>query len=36
MGTEWSEMRNIIIGKQNADEALMKVDYPAYLKGLRD
>ena len=36
MGTEWSEMRNLIIGKRNADEALMKVDYPAYLKGLRD
>ena len=36
MGTEWSDMRNLIIGKRNADEALMKVDYPAYLKGLRD
>jgi predicted dinucleotide-binding enzyme len=36
MGTEWSGMRNIIIGKRKADEALMKADYPAYLKGLQD
>lgn len=36
MGTEWSEMRNIILGKRKADEALMKVDYPAYLKGLQE
>jgi len=35
MGTDWSEMRSIIIGKRIADEALMKVDYPAYLKGLQ-
>ena len=34
MGAEWSEMRKLIIGKRVADEALMKVDYPAYLKGL--
>ncbi|HMH34283.1 MAG TPA: NAD(P)-binding domain-containing protein [Puia sp.] len=36
MGTEWSEMRNLIIGKRVADEALMKADYPAYLKGLQE
>jgi 8-hydroxy-5-deazaflavin:NADPH oxidoreductase len=36
MGTEWSDMRNVIIAKRKADEALMKVDYPAYLKGLQD
>jgi predicted dinucleotide-binding enzyme len=36
MGTEWSEMRDRIIGKRKANEALMKVDYPAYLKSLQD
>jgi predicted dinucleotide-binding enzyme len=36
MGTDWSEMRDIILGKRTADEALMKIDYPAYLKGLQD
>jgi len=36
MGTEWSGMRDMIIAKRNADEALMKVDYPAYLKGLQN
>src|SRR5258708_11334541 len=36
MVTEWSEMRTIIIGKRTTDETLMKVDYPAYLKGLQD
>jgi len=36
MGTEWSDMRDVIIAKRKADEALMKADYPAYLKGLRD
>ena len=35
MGTEWSEMRSIILGKRKADEVLMKVDYPTYLKGLQ-
>jgi predicted dinucleotide-binding enzyme len=35
MGTAWSGMRNLVIGKRVADEALMKVDYPAYLKGLK-
>jgi 8-hydroxy-5-deazaflavin:NADPH oxidoreductase len=34
MGTEWSEMRNVILAKRKADEVLMKADYPAYLKGL--
>lgn len=36
MGTAWSDMRDVIIAKRKADEALMKADYPAYLKGLRD
>jgi predicted dinucleotide-binding enzyme len=36
MGTEWSDMHDLILTKRNTDEALMKVDYPAYLKGLRD
>jgi len=36
MGTEWCEMRNIIIGKHNADEALMALDFTAWLKGFRD
>ena len=35
MGTEWSPMRDIIIPKRKADEALMAADYPAYLKGLQ-
>ena len=36
MGTAWSHMRDVIIGKRKADEALMKADYPAYLKSLVD
>jgi predicted dinucleotide-binding enzyme len=36
MGTEWAEMRDTIITKRKADEALMKADYPAYLRGLRN
>jgi predicted dinucleotide-binding enzyme len=36
MGTNWSEMRDVIIAKRKADEALMKADYPAYLKTLQD
>ena len=36
MGTKWSDMRDVIIAKREADEKLMKADYPAYLKGLRD
>jgi len=35
MGTEWSDMRDVIIAKRKADEALMKADYPAYLKVLQ-
>ena len=29
-------MHDVIIAKRKADEALMKADYPAYLKGLQD
>jgi predicted dinucleotide-binding enzyme len=36
MGTEWSEMRNMIIEQRNKDEVLMKENYPAYLQGLLD
>lgn len=36
MGSEWSEMRNIIIGQRNKDEVLMKENYPAYLQRLLD
>ena len=36
MGSDWSEMRDIIIGKRTEWEALMKADYQAYLKELRD
>jgi predicted dinucleotide-binding enzyme len=36
MGTTWSDIREVIIAKRNADETLMKADYPAYLKGLQD
>jgi len=35
MATAWSEMHNLIITKRKADEALMKTNYPAYLKGLK-
>lgn len=34
MGTNWSAMRDVILEKRKADEALMKADYLAYLKGL--
>lgn len=34
MGTSWSAMRDTILAKRAADEALMATDYPAYLKGL--
>jgi hypothetical protein len=34
MGAEWSDIREGITAKRKADEALMKADYPAYLKGL--
>lgn len=36
MGTDWSVMRNVIIGKHRADQELMKVDLPAWLKSLQD
>lgn len=36
MGTEWPAMREVIIAKRKADEALMRADYPAYLKSLQD
>jgi len=36
MGTEWANMRNEIISKRKADEALMKADYQGYLQGLQD
>jgi predicted dinucleotide-binding enzyme len=36
MEAEWSDIRESIIAKRKADEALMKADYPAYLKRLRD
>jgi predicted dinucleotide-binding enzyme len=36
MGTDWSDMHDVIIAKRKADEALMKADYPAYLKGLQE
>lgn len=36
MGTEWSQMRDIIIGRRNTDEVLMKENYPAYLKTLQN
>ncbi|WP_436487920.1 NADPH-dependent F420 reductase [Chitinophaga sp. ARDCPP14] len=36
MGTAWTDMHNVIIGKRNSDEVLMKTDYPAYLESLQD
>ena len=36
MGAEWSDMHDVIITKRKADEALMKADYTAYLKGLQE
>ena len=35
MGTDWTVMHDVIITQRKADEALMKADYPAYLKGLQ-
>jgi len=35
LGTDWSAMRDVILTKRKADEALMATDYPAYLRGLR-
>jgi predicted dinucleotide-binding enzyme len=36
MKTAGPDMRNVIITKRKADEALMASDYPAYLKSLKD
>jgi len=36
MGTAWSAMRDLILANRTAKEALMKADYPAYLKSLRE
>jgi len=33
MGTDWSEMREVIIGKHHADQLLMAADFPVWLKG---
>jgi len=35
MGSEWSEMRDKIVGQHHADEALMATDFPAWLKNLK-
>lgn len=36
MASEWSYMRQVLIAKRKADEELMKRDYPAYLKSLKE
>ncbi|MGF6849358.1 hypothetical protein QFZ51_004593 [Chitinophaga sp. W3I9] len=36
MGAIWTDMHDVIIGKRNSDEVLMKTDYPAYLESLQD
>lgn len=36
MGSEWSAMRDVILAKRTANEALMRTDYPAYLRGLQE
>jgi predicted dinucleotide-binding enzyme len=36
MGTEWSAMRDLVTAKRKSDEALMRADYPAYLKSLQE
>ncbi|MBL0745541.1 NADPH-dependent F420 reductase [Chryseolinea lacunae] len=36
LGTDWTIMRDVILTKRKSDEALMKADYPTYLKGLRN
>ncbi|SMC61013.1 NADPH-dependent F420 reductase [Pedobacter nyackensis] len=36
MGTDWSEMHELIIGKHHSDQLLMAADFPAWLKGFRD
>jgi len=35
MGTDWSEMREVIIGKHHADQVLMAADFSAWLKGFQ-
>jgi predicted dinucleotide-binding enzyme len=35
MRTDWSEMRDIIIGQHHADEAAMATDFPTWLKGMQ-
>ena len=35
MGDNWNEMRDAVLAKRRADEAIMKADYPAYLKQLK-
>lgn len=34
MGTDWTEVRDVMVSRRKLDELLMKTDYPAYLKGL--
>jgi 8-hydroxy-5-deazaflavin:NADPH oxidoreductase len=36
MGTDWSAMRDLIIGRRRAAEPIMVSDYPAYLQSLKD
>jgi predicted dinucleotide-binding enzyme len=36
MGTDWSEMRNTIIGQHQANEAAMAADFPAWLKAFKN
>ncbi|MDB4923303.1 NAD(P)-binding domain-containing protein, partial [Mucilaginibacter sp.] len=36
MGTNWSEMRDTIIGQHQANEAAMAADFPAWLKAFKD
>jgi hypothetical protein len=36
MGDDWSAQRYAIRAKHSADMALIIVDYPAFLKSLRD
>ncbi|MHA4806966.1 NADPH-dependent F420 reductase [Flavitalea flava] len=35
LGSDWSQMRHEILSKRKTDEALMKTDYPAYLRTLQ-
>lgn len=36
MGTGWSVMHDVIVGKHRADEALMATDFATWLKGMQD